>query len=44
MAARIVEAHPIIGVDIRPSRLKLAYELGATHVIDSRSADVAVRY
>ena len=37
MAARIVGANPIIGVDIMPSRLKLASELGATHVIDSRT-------
>ena len=41
MAARIVHAHPIIGVDINPLRLKLALELGATHIIDSRRADVA---
>jgi aryl-alcohol dehydrogenase len=41
MAARIVGAHPIIGVDINPFRLKLALELGATHVINSRHADVA---
>ncbi|HVO66962.1 MAG TPA: NAD(P)-dependent alcohol dehydrogenase [Syntrophales bacterium] len=36
MAARIVGADPIIGVDIKPKRLKLAIELGATHVIDNR--------
>ena len=36
MAARIVGASPIIGVDIKLKRLKLAVELGATHVIDSR--------
>jgi aryl-alcohol dehydrogenase len=41
MAARIVGANPIVGVDIALSRLKLALELGATHVIDSRRADVA---
>lgn len=41
MAAHIVHAYPIIGVDITPSRLKLALELGATHIIDSRRADVA---
>jgi aryl-alcohol dehydrogenase len=41
MAARIAGAHPIIGVDIMPYRLKLALELGATHVINSRAADVA---
>jgi len=40
MAARVVGAHPIIGVDIMSSRLKLALELGATHVINSRMADV----
>lgn len=41
MAARIAGAYPIIGADINPSRLKLAQELGATHVINSRTADVA---
>ena len=41
MAARIAGAHPIIGVDVRPARLKLACELGATHVLDSRTVDLA---
>jgi aryl-alcohol dehydrogenase len=41
MAAHIAGANPIIGVDIMPSRLKLALELGATHVINSRIADAA---
>jgi aryl-alcohol dehydrogenase len=41
MAARIVGAGPIIGVDILPARLKLALELGATHIINSRQDDVA---
>ena len=41
MAAHIVHAYPIIGVDITPSRLKLALELGATHIINSRINDVA---
>jgi len=41
MAARIVGANPIIGVDIKPRRLELALELGATHVIDNRHDDVA---
>jgi aryl-alcohol dehydrogenase len=36
MAARIAGANPIIGVDRIPARLKLAQELGATHVIDTR--------
>jgi aryl-alcohol dehydrogenase len=43
MAARIVGANPIIGVDLIPKRLKLALELGATQVIDSRHEDVAAR-
>ncbi len=41
MAARIVGARPIIGVDIHPARLELAKELGATHIINSRQDDVA---
>jgi aryl-alcohol dehydrogenase len=41
MAAGIVGARPIIGVDINPARLELALELGATHTIDNRQADVA---
>jgi aryl-alcohol dehydrogenase len=41
MAARIVGAAPIIGVDIIPKRLELALDLGATHAIDSRREDVA---
>ncbi len=41
MAARINGADPIIGVDLNPGRLKLARELGASHVIDSRREDVA---
>ena len=41
MAARIVGAGPIIGVDIHPDRLELALELGATHIINSRQDDVA---
>jgi aryl-alcohol dehydrogenase len=41
MAARIVGAGPIIGVDIHPDRLELAMELGATHTINSRKEDVA---
>jgi aryl-alcohol dehydrogenase len=43
MAGRIVGADPIIGVDIIPKRLKLALELGATHVIDNRHDKVAAR-
>jgi aryl-alcohol dehydrogenase len=39
MAARIVRANPIIAVDIRPNRLRLAKDLGATHTIDARRSD-----
>jgi aryl-alcohol dehydrogenase len=39
MAARIVGADPIIAVDIRPKRLQLAKELGATHLVNARRAD-----
>jgi aryl-alcohol dehydrogenase len=41
MAARIVGAGPIIGVDIHPARLELALELGATQIINSRQEDIA---
>ncbi len=40
MAARLVGASPIIGVDFNPLRLQLALELGATQVIDNRQEDV----
>jgi aryl-alcohol dehydrogenase len=43
MAARLVGADPIIGVDHNPGRLQLALELGATQVIDSQDGDVASR-
>jgi aryl-alcohol dehydrogenase len=43
MAGRVVGAGPIIGVDIRPKRLALARELGATHVIDARREEIAAR-
>ncbi len=43
MAARIVGANPIIGVDRVPARLRLALELGATHVIDSRRGALVER-
>jgi len=39
MAARIVGCREIIAVDIRPERLALARELGATQVIDSSRED-----
>ena len=40
MAAKIVGCTTIIAVDIKPSRLEMANELGATHVIDASDADV----
>jgi len=43
MAARLVGAYPIIGVDIKPKRLQLALQLGATHTIDNRRQDVSAR-
>lgn len=39
MAAAIAGCNTIIGVDIVPSRLALAKELGATHVINSNETD-----
>jgi len=41
MASRLVKADPIIGIDIKPKRLKLALKLGATHAIDNRHQNVA---
>ncbi len=43
MASRLVGADPIVGVDVKPKRLKLALKLGATHAIDNRHQDVATR-
>ncbi len=40
MAAVIAGCSPIIGIDVRPARLELARELGATHVVDASSGDV----
>jgi len=41
MAAHLAGAAPIIAVDIVPSRLTLALELGASHAIDNRKTDLA---
>ncbi len=43
MAARLMEASTIIGVDIVESRLELALELGATHVINAANGEVPER-
>jgi aryl-alcohol dehydrogenase len=40
MAAKVSRCDPIIIVDLSPERLKLAKELGATHVIDSSKENV----
>ena len=39
MAAAIVGCSPIIGIDLRASRLELAREAGATHTIDASTND-----
>ena len=39
MAARVAGATTIIAVDVVPSRLALAKELGATHTVNSRETD-----
>jgi aryl-alcohol dehydrogenase len=39
MAAVICGCGPIITVDVRPARLELAQELGATHVINANDVD-----
>lgn len=40
MAARIMQADPVICIDINPMRLELALELGATHTINNRHDDI----
>lgn len=40
MAAVVAGATTIVAVDVVPSRLELATELGATHTLDSREVDV----
>jgi aryl-alcohol dehydrogenase len=39
LAAKLLGCDPIIAVDVLPERLAFATDLGATHVIDSRSED-----
>ena len=39
MAARVVGCTTIIGIDVKPSRLVLAQELGATHIIRGDETD-----
>jgi Zn-dependent alcohol dehydrogenase len=40
MGAALAGAHPIIAVDVDDAKLELARELGATHVVNARKADV----
>jgi aryl-alcohol dehydrogenase len=40
MAAKVAGAHPIVAVDVNPTRLELARELGASHVLDPREIDL----
>jgi len=41
MAAKLRGASPIVAVDVIPSRLAVARSLGATHLVDARTGDVA---
>jgi aryl-alcohol dehydrogenase len=43
MAARVAGATTIVAVDVKPARLALATELGATHAIDPARDDVVKR-
>ncbi len=43
MAARVADCATIIAVDIHDARLELARELGATHVINSKTENLADR-
>ncbi|MGU7775745.1 NAD(P)-dependent alcohol dehydrogenase [Burkholderia sp. MR1-5-21] len=40
MAARVAGASIIVAIDVVPSRLELAMELGATHTVNSREVDM----
>ncbi|MFI6575768.1 NAD(P)-dependent alcohol dehydrogenase [Nocardiopsis sp. NPDC050513] len=43
MAAALTGAHPIVAVDVVPSRLELALELGATHTVNAAEDDPVAR-
>ncbi|MBI2203870.1 MAG: NAD(P)-dependent alcohol dehydrogenase [Candidatus Rokubacteria bacterium] len=43
MAARVAGATTIIAVDVKPARLALAMELGATHIVNAAQEDVVKR-
>lgn len=41
MAAKVADAAIIIAIDVNAERLKLAQQLGATHVVDASAGDIA---
>lgn len=43
MAGRLVGAFPLIAVDIVPERLAVARELGASHVLDAHTGEIAAQ-
>ena len=43
MAARLAGCSTIVAVDVKPERLELAREFGATHGFDAREGDVVAR-
>ena len=43
MAARLVDASPIVAVDVNPARLALARELGADVIINAAQTDVVMQ-
>lgn len=43
MAAKVADCATIIAVDLQPTRLELAAELGATHTLDGRDEDLVER-
>lgn len=43
MAGKLVEASPLIAVDIVQERLELALELGATHALNAKEGEIAQR-
>ena len=43
MAAKIAGANPIIAVDVHDSRLALAQEMGATHIINGKQDDATAK-
>lgn len=43
MAAKVADCAIIVAVDIHHSRLEMAYELGATHTINTTTEDIATR-